>query len=72
LGVILLILTKKGRLGKIGSILEKQMKKTIFGNTGKFVIGISVISLLHFASSIFFMERGESVFSEDESMFMML
>ncbi|QLH05875.1 hypothetical protein [Nitrosopumilus ureiphilus] len=69
LGITLLILTKKGRLGKIGSILEKQMKKTIFGKTGKYVIGISILSLLYFGSSIFFMERGESVFSEDKAMF---
>ena len=69
LGIILLILTKKGRLGIIGSILKKQMKKTVFGNTGKFVIGISILSLLYFGSSMFFMERGASVFSEDETMF---
>ena len=69
LGIVLLILTKKGRLGIIGSILEKQMKKTIFGKTGKFVIGISIFSLLYFGSSMFFMERGESIFSEDETMF---
>jgi len=69
LGIVLLILTKKGRLGIIGSILEKQMKKTIFGKTGKFVIGISILSLLYFGSSMFFMERGESVFSEDKTLF---
>lgn len=69
LGIALLILTKKGRLGKIGRILEKQMKKTIFGKTGKYVIGISILSLLYFGSSMFFMERGESVFSEDKTMF---
>ena len=69
LGIIILILARKERLGKIGSILEKQMKKTIFGKTGKFVIGISVLSLLYFGSSLFFMERGESIFSEDKAMF---
>ena len=69
LGIVLLILTKKGKLGIIGSILEKQMKKTIFGKTGKFVIVISILSLLYFGSSMFFMERGESVFSEDKATF---
>lgn len=69
LGIVLLILTKKGKLGRIGNIFEKQMKKTIFGKTGKFVIGISVLSLLYFGSTMFLMERGESVFSEDKALF---
>jgi hypothetical protein len=69
LGITLLILTKKVRPGKIGIILEKQMKKTIFGKTEKFVIGIHILFLLYFGSSMFFMKRREYVFSEDKSMF---
>jgi len=69
LGLVLLILIKKGKLGRIGSIFEKQMKKAIFGRTGKFVITITLLSLLYFGSTMIFMERGTSVYSEDQVLF---
>ena len=69
LGLVLLILIKKGKLGKIGSIFDKQMKKTIFGKTGKFVIIFSMLSLVYFGSSMMFIERGVTVYSEDQELF---
>ena len=69
LGLVLLILTKKGKLGRSGSIFEKQMKKVIFGKTGKFVITLSILSLLYFGSTMVFMERGASIYSEDKVLF---
>ncbi len=69
LGLVLVILIKKGKLGKIGNIFEKQMKKAIFGKTGKFVVALSIISLLYFGSTMVFMERGASVYSEDKILF---
>lgn len=69
LGLVLLILTKKGKLGKVGRIFEKQMKKAIFGKTGKFVIVLSILSLLYFGSTMVFMERGATVYSEDKMLF---
>ena len=69
LGLILLILIKKRKLGRIGNIFEKQMKKTIFGKTGKVVIALSLFSALYFGSTMIFMERGISVYSEDSALF---
>ena len=69
IGLILLILIKKEKLGKIGSIFDKQMKKTIFGKTGKFVIILSTISLVYFGSSMMFIERGVTVYSDDQELF---
>lgn len=69
LGLVLVILIKKGKLGKIGNIFDKQMKKAIFGKTGKFVVALSIISLLYFGSTMVFMERGASVYSEDKILF---
>lgn len=69
LGLVLLILIKKGKLGRIGSIFEKQMKKAIFGKAGKFVIVLSLLSALYFGSTMVFMERGTSVYSEDSELF---
>ncbi|MFQ5496294.1 MAG: hypothetical protein ACE5DU_00230 [Nitrosopumilus sp.] len=67
--LVLLILINKRKLGRIGNIFEKQMKKTIFGKTGKIVISLSVLSLMYFGSTMLFMERGESVYSDDKALF---
>ncbi len=69
LGLLLLILIKKGKLGRIGTIFEKQIKQTIFGKAGKFVIALSLLSLIYFASAMIFIERGVSVYSEDQELF---
>ena len=69
IGLVLLILIKKRKLGKIGSVFDKQMKKTIFGKTGKFVIIFSILSLVYFGSSMMFIERGITVYSEDQELF---
>ena len=69
LGIVLLVLAKKGRLGRMGDILERQMKKTIFGKTGKLVLVLSFLSVLYFGSAILFMERGESVYLQDKELF---
>jgi len=69
IGLVLLILIKKGKLGKIGIVFDKQMKKTIFGKTGKFVIIFSMLSLVYFGSSMMFIERGITVYSEDQELF---
>ena len=69
IGVFLLVLTKKGKLGKIGRIFEKQMKKAVFGKTGKIAIILSIISIIYFGSAIIFIDRGVSVYSEDQALF---
>lgn len=67
--ILLVILFKKGKLGKIGKIFEKHTKKMVFGKTGKFVIILSMLSLTYFGSTIILMERGNTTFSEDKSLF---
>ncbi len=69
LGIVLLILIKKRKFGSIGNIFEKQMKKAILGKTGKFVVALSLLFLLYFGSTMIFMERGNSVYSEDKALF---
>ena len=69
LGFLFLILVKKQKLGKIGKIFEKNTQKMVFGKTAKLVIGLSLISLLYFGSSVMFIERGDSLYSEDKTLF---
>lgn len=69
LGFLFLILVKRQKLGKIGKIFEKNTQKMVFGKTAKLVIGLSLISLLYFGSSMMFIERGNSLYSEDKTLF---
>lgn len=69
LGIIFVILIKKNKLGKFGQIFEKQMKKTIGGKTGKYIIGFSILFLVYFGGSLYFIDRGETVYSHDKEIF---
>lgn len=67
--VILIVLLKKGKLGWFGKIFEKQMRKTIGGKTGKFIVGFAVFFLIYFGGTLFFIERGNTVYLEDKEIF---
>ena len=70
LGIIFLVLIKREKLGWFGKIFEKQLKKTIAGKTGRYIIAISIIFLIYFGSGLFFIERGSTIFSEDKEIFL--
>ena len=69
LGILFVILIKKNKLGKFGEIFERQMRKTIGGKTGKYVIGISILFLVYFGASLYFIDRGETVYFHDKEIF---
>jgi hypothetical protein len=64
-GLGFVYLTRKNKLGRIGRIFEKQMRKTIGGKAGKYVIAVTVLFLVYFGSGVFFMDRGNSVYYYD-------
>ena len=68
-GVGLLFLIKKKKLGWFGRTFEKQMRKTLGGKTGKYVIGFSLLFLVYFGMSLYFMDKGASVYNEDKEVF---
>lgn len=59
-------LTQKRKLGQVGRIFERQMRKTIAGKIGKYIIIFSIVFLIYFGTSIFFMDRGNSVYYYDK------
>lgn len=69
LGILFLYFIKKNKLGWFGRIFEKQMRKTIGGKTGKYIIGISVLFLVYFGLSLYFMDKGSTVYDEDKDIF---
>ena len=69
LGIVFVILIKKNKLGEFGRIFERQMKKTIGGKTGKYIIGFSILFLVYFGGSLYFIDRGETVYLHDKEIF---
>ena len=68
-GILFVFLIKRNKLGWFGKIFEKQMRKTIGGKTGKFIIGVSLLFLIYFGSSLYFIEKGDTVYFEDKQVF---
>ena len=69
IGILFVVLIKKNKLGKFGQIFERQMKKTIGGKTGKYVIGFSILFLVYFGASLYFIDRGDTVYFDDKEIF---
>jgi hypothetical protein len=67
--VLLVVLIKKNKLGWFGKIFEKQMRKIMGGKTGKYLIGFAIFFLVYFGATLFFIDRGDTVFSEDKEIF---
>lgn len=65
-GIVFIYLTQKRKLGRLGSIFEKQMRKTMGGKIGKYIVVFSIVFLIYFGASIFFMDRGNSVYYYDK------
>jgi len=64
--LLFIYLIKKNKLGFVGRIFEKQMKKMICGKTGKYIITISLIFLIYFGASLVLIDRGNSVYFYDK------
>ena len=69
IGILFVVLIKRNKLGEFGRIFERQMKKTIGGKTGKYVIGFSILFLVYFGASLYFIDRGETVYNHDMEIF---
>ena len=60
ISVIMIILTKKEKLGRFGKMFDSQMKKLQKGKRAKIIYGQSIIFLLIFGGTIFAIEQGNS------------
>jgi hypothetical protein len=67
--VLLVVLIKKNKLGWFGRIFEKQMRKIMGGKTGKYLIGFAIFFLVYFGATLFFMDRGDTVYADDKGIF---
>jgi len=70
--ILMVFLIKKKKLGAIGQMFERQMRKTIGGRTGLYIIYIIafvVFFLVYFGGTLYFIERGNTLYGEDKEIF---
>jgi hypothetical protein len=63
---LLIILIKKERLGTFGLIFKKQITKTLWSKSAKFVIAALVIFMCYFGTAVLLVDRGNTIYQEDK------
>jgi hypothetical protein len=65
---VLILLAHKHKLGRFGDLFLNQMTKTIKGKSGKIAIIISLILIAYFGSILMWIDRGNTVYSDEKHM----
>ena len=60
ISILVLILTKKGKLGTFGQMFERQLRRIQSGKKGKLLYGQAIFFLLILGGTIFSIEQGNS------------
>lgn len=63
---ILILLAHKRKLGRFGDLFLNQLTKTIKGKSGKVAILISFVLIAYFGSSLMWIERGNTIYSDEK------
>ena len=63
---VLIFLAHKQKLGRFGNLFLNQMTKTIKGRSGKIAIVFSLVLIAYFASTLVWIERGNTVYSDEK------
>jgi len=69
LAILLVVLIKRKKLGWFGVMFEKQMRKTVGGRTGKYLIFFAMFFLVYFGGTLIFIDRGNTIYAEDAEIF---
>ncbi|SMH70830.1 conserved membrane protein of unknown function [Candidatus Nitrosotalea okcheonensis] len=63
---VLIFLAHKQKLGRFGNLFLSQMTKTIKGKSGKVAITLSLVLIAYFTSTLVWIERGNTVYSDEK------
>ncbi len=64
--ILITFLAHKNKLGSFGRIFVKQMTKTMRGKTGMVAIGLSLLFIAYLGSTLVWIERGNTVYSDEK------
>lgn len=63
---VLIFLAHKQKLGRFGNLFLNQMTKTVKGRSGKIAIIFSLVLIAYFASTLVWIERGNTIYSDEK------
>ncbi len=63
---VLIFLAHKQKLGRFGNLFLRQMTKTIKGKSGKIAIALSLVFITYFTSTLVWIERGNTIYSDEK------
>lgn len=66
ISIILMVLVKKEKLGRLGQIFQRQMEKTLWGKSAKIIIITLVVFCAYFGATILLVDIGNTVYFEDK------
>jgi hypothetical protein len=65
---VLIFLAHKQRLGRFGVLFLNQLTKTIKGKSGKIAIAFSLVLIAYFASTLVWIERGNTIYHDEKNL----
>lgn len=66
ISIALVTLVKKEKLGKIGRIFQRQMTKTLWGRSAKWIVLMLVVFSAYFGTTILLVEKGNTEYFTDK------
>lgn len=64
--LVITFLAHKNKLGRFGSIFVEQMTKTMRGRSGKITICFSLLLIIYLGSTLLWIERGDTTYSDEK------
>ena len=64
--ILITFLAHKNKLGSFGKIFVKQMVKTMSGKSGIIAIGLSILLIAYLGSTLVWIERGNTIYSNEK------
>ncbi len=66
ISILLMVLVKKEKLGKIGAIFQRQMTKTLWGKSIRWIVLMLVVFSAYFGTTILLVEKGNTTYLADK------
>jgi hypothetical protein len=66
ISILLMVLVKKEKLGKIGPIFQRQMTKTLWGKSIRWIVLMLVVFSAYFGTTILLVEKGNTTYLADK------
>jgi hypothetical protein len=66
ISVSLIVLVKKNKLGRFGSVFKNQITKALWGRSAKLIIAALVFFMLYFGTTVLLIDRGNTIYLDDK------